>query len=120
MIRTRGSETESDANTDIRAPRISWSVLVMGIGVVASIVLNYAAYDTRITVLEENKLVESLVITDLKAEITSLRGIVHDLDVRTKVVENDIKNEAAWLLRSELKHDKIDERILDLEKKKGK
>lgn len=34
------------------APRLTWTIVLMGASVLVSVILNYAAYDTRITVLE--------------------------------------------------------------------
>ena len=56
-------------NTDLRSPRISWSVLIMGVGVIVSIVLNYAAYDTRIAVLENAMLSLGLRNTELRDQL---------------------------------------------------
>jgi len=120
MIENRKNTDELISSTETRAPRVSWSVIMMGVGVVASIVLNYAAYDTRIAVLEENKLMETRLISDLKIELNTLRVTTHDLEVRVNVLEHDVANHTNRVNREVLKRDQINLRVLELEKKRGK
>ena len=120
MIKKRGNTNETVVNTDLRSPRISWSVLTMGAGVIASIVLNYAAYDTRITVLERAMLNNEKIILELKKDVKSLQDAVHDLDVRVKGAEHDSKNNKDRIKRTEKQIDHLNERLDEIKKKKGK
>lgn len=92
MIRRREPTSEPQVDNDLRSPRISWSVLVMGAGVIASIVLNYAAYDTRITVLERAKLADEKSITQLQTETSSLRKEVYDLKIDLTALTGGVKH----------------------------
>lgn len=120
MIKKRGPVDEPNMDHDLRSPRISWSVLTMGAGVIASIVLNYAAYDTRITVLERAKLADESVITDLKRSVSTLRDSVHDLDVRVIGAERDIQNSKDRITRTVERLDNLDSQIDNLKKNAGK
>lgn len=118
MIKKRGvMEDEPQIDQDLRSPRISWSVLTMGAGVIASIVLNYAAYDTRITVLERAKLADEKVIADIRRNVSSLRDSVHDLDTRVTGAERDIQDNIDDIKRAVERLDKQADELDELKKK---
>lgn len=101
---------------DLRSPRISWSVLTMGAGVIASIVLNYAAYDTRITVLERSKMVEEKTASTLVLAVDDLRKNIHSLELRLRVAEISDQNTNTNVVRLTDQVDKIGDRVSELEK----
>lgn len=116
MLDKRATDNTHITN-DLRSPRISWSVLTMGAGVIASIVLNYAAYDTRITVLERSKIVEEKTVATLVTSVDDLRKSIHHLELRLRVSEISDVNTAAQMSRLSDQMDRVSEKVSQLEKK---
>ena len=111
---------EYNNNTDLRSPRISWSVLVMGIGVVVSIVLNYAAYDTRIAVLEKAAVANEKQITELKHGLRKLETQLSVLSAQQSGADSDIAANTADINRIDKTIVKVDDRLRVVEQKQGK
>ena len=111
---------EYNNNTDLRSPRISWSVLVMGIGVVVSIVLNYAAYDTRIAVLEKAAVANEKQITELKHGLRKLETLLSVLSAQQSGADSDIAANTADINRIDKTIVKVDDRLRVVEQKQGK
>lgn len=106
-------------NSDLRSPRISWSVLVMGVGVIVSIVLNYAAYDTRIAVLEKAAVSNEKHITELKHGLRKLEAQFGVLSAQQSGTASKANANESDVVRLDKKVDKIDERLRAEEQKKG-
>lgn len=111
---------EYNNNTDLRSPRISWSVLVMGVGVIVSIVLNYAAYDTRIAVLEKAAVANEKQITELKHGLRKLETQFSVLSAQQSGTASKSNANEADVVRLDKKVDKMDERLRAEEQKQGK
>lgn len=107
-------------NTDLRSPRISWSVLIMGIGVVVSIVLNYAAYDTRIAVLEKAVLSNEKMVVELRHELRTLKTQFSVLQAQQSGAVSQITANVNEVNQLEKDVDKIDDRLRVVETTKGK
>lgn len=112
-----GTTREYNNNTDLRSPRISWSVLVMGVGVVVSIVLNYAAYDTRIAVLERAAVVNEKQIVELKHGLRKLETQFSVLSAQQSGTASQSTASETSILRLDKKVEKMDERLRDVEQK---
>lgn len=76
---------------EFKNPRISLSMIFMGIGVVASIVFNYAAYGTRITLLENNAERHEKTIEQLNIQLETAIDLLHRIHVSTEADKRDIK-----------------------------
>ncbi|MFY0655358.1 MAG: hypothetical protein JXR12_01140 [Neptunomonas phycophila] len=111
---------EYNNNSDLRSPRISWSVLVMGVGVIVSIVLNYAAYDTRIAVLEKAVVAKEQQITELKHGLRKLETQFSVLSAQQSGTASKSNANEADVVRLDKKVDKMDERLRAEEQKQGK
>lgn len=111
---------EYNNNSDLRSPRISWSVLVMGVGVIVSIVLNYAAYDTRIAVLEKAAVANENTVTELKHGLRKLETQFSALSAQQSGTASKSNANEADVVRLDKKVDKMDERLRAEEQKKGK
>ncbi len=107
-------------NTDLRSPRISWSVLIMGIGVVVSIVLNYAAYDTRIAVLEKAVLSNEKMVVELRHGIRTLETQFSVLQAQQSGAVSKITANVNEVNQLEKEVGKIDDRLRVVETTKGK
>lgn len=110
---------EYNNNSDLRSPRISWSVLVMGVGVIVSIVLNYAAYDTRIAVLEKAAVANEKQITELKHGLRKLETQFSVLSAQQSGTASKAKSNELDVIRLDKKVDKMDERLRAEEQKQG-
>lgn len=80
-------------------PRIPWSVLFMGIGVLASVILNYAAYDTRISVLESTIISQEKLLNRVSTDQQQLFTRYNDLQVRIATIERDVINQSDVIKR---------------------
>lgn len=110
---------EYNNNSDLRSPRISWSVLVMGVGVIVSIVLNYAAYDTRIAVLEKAAVANEKQITELKHGLRKLETQFSVLSAQQSGTASKANANESDVVRLDKKVDKMDERLRVEEQKQG-
>lgn len=110
---------EYNNNSDLRSPRISWSVLVMGVGVIVSIVLNYAAYDTRIAVLEKAAVANEKQITELKHGLRKLETQFSVLSAQQSGTASKANANESDVVRLDKKVDKMDERLRAEEQKQG-
>ncbi len=68
-------------NTSPYSVRLSWASMIAGLGVVISIVMNYAAYDTRITVLEKAMIVDQKIVSELQQDVKTLNDSLNTIKV---------------------------------------
>ena len=97
-------ETADDLPTTT-GPRISWSVIVMGASVLVSMALNYAAYDTRITVLERSALSADAKIVQAATKNDTLSTNLLQSQSQVVALQHDIESLRERLQRIETQQD---------------
>ena len=105
-----GKEVTPDSEIEIVNPRISWSMIFMGIGVIASVVFNYAAYGTRIAVMEANSIGQDKAIDQLTDQLTTAIELLHKVHVNTEADKRDIDHLTAEVKRIREDLDRIKKR----------
>lgn len=90
-----------DFNDTTPGPRIPWSIVAMGASVLVTLVLNYASYDTRITVLEKSVVSIEERTTQLSSKVDELVGKYSHISA----LERDILNNTERVKRLEQQQD---------------
>lgn len=103
-------EITPDSEIEIVNPRISWSMIFMGIGVIASVVFNYAAYGTRIAVMEANSIGQDKAIDQLTDQLTTAIELLHKVHVNTEADKRDIDHLTIEVRRLREDIDKVKKR----------
>lgn len=85
------NELTPDTEFEVVNPKISWSMILMGVGVVASVVFNYAAYGTRIAVVEANVVTQDKSIEQLTQQLNTAIDLLHKVHVNSEADKRDIE-----------------------------
>lgn len=80
-----------DSTIQITNPKVSLATIIMGIGVTASIVFNYATYGTRIAVLENTVNTQEQTIKRLSDQLTESVNLVNKLHINSEVDRRNIE-----------------------------
>jgi hypothetical protein len=107
------SAPAAQVDLSTHAPRISWSVIVMAIGMIISAAFNYATYDTRITILEKKAISDDGDKQTLIHKLEQVTDLAQKSEVHSIGDSRDIANLSYRV-------DRIESRLDHIAEKKGK
>lgn len=103
------------SDIDSSSVRLSWAALVAGLGVLTSMVLNYAAYDTRITVLEKAIIVDQKIVSELQQDVKVLNDSLNTIKIGNATSNGTVIKNDSDIARMQRTLEDMNSRLLTLE-----
>ncbi len=97
--------------------RLSWVAFIAGLGVFTSVILNYAAYDTRITILERALIVDQKIVSDLQADVKALTEQLNTLRVSSASSVGNVNKTSGDVERVQRVVEQMERTVYDMEKR---